>query len=221
MIPRWIVTRIKTSRGIATPGRDSMLNCDTGSLFHVELWPKLSWNLGLGSQFNVEFWPGIIIQRGILTRGYNSTWNSDPVYISSTRGIATQKKVSKFNSVIRIQQLRRVIIQRKIHWKLTPGRYSIGGGQNFILHRHWPAASIARVSCSSLFFPSDVLPFCVRNWGRRPFDSEGGWHFVEIKYSDLENAENNNLSSSVKKTNNLTLTFLQFGGLPMFPIYFC
>ena len=39
------------------------------------------------------------------------------------------KKVSKFNSVIKIQQLRRVIIQRKIHWKLTPGRYSIRGSK--------------------------------------------------------------------------------------------
>ena len=37
--------------------------------------------------------------------------------------------------------------------------------------------------------------------GGRPFDSEGG----------LENAENN-LSSSVKEINNLTLSFLQFGG---------
>ena len=43
----------------------------------------------LGSQFNVEFWPGVIIQRGILSRGHNSTWIFDP----STRGIATQEGV--------------------------------------------------------------------------------------------------------------------------------
>ena len=36
-----------------------------------------------------------------------------PVYISSTRGISTQEGVKKFNSVIKIQQLRRVTIQRK------------------------------------------------------------------------------------------------------------
>ena len=51
----------------------------------------------------MEFWPGVIIQRGFLTRGQNSTWNFDPgsqfnvefwpVYISSTRGIATQNGV--------------------------------------------------------------------------------------------------------------------------------
>ena len=37
-------------------------------------------------------------------------------------------KVSKFNGAIKIQQLGRVIIQRKIHWIVTPGRYSMGGG---------------------------------------------------------------------------------------------
>ena len=88
MIPRWIVT----------PGLDNTLNCD----------PELNCDLGLGSQFNVEFWPGVIIQRWILTRGHNSTLNVDPesqfnvefwpVYISSTRGIATQEGV-------KIQQL--------------------------------------------------------------------------------------------------------------------
>ena len=62
--------------------------------------------------------------------------------------------------------------------------------------------------------------------GGRPFDSEGGggWHFVEINILTLKMLKINNLSSSVKKTNNLTLTFLQFGGgggLQIFPIYFC
>ena len=56
-----------------TPSHKSTFNCE----------------MRLGSQFNVEFWPGVIIQRGILTRGHNSTWISDP----STRGIATQEGV--------------------------------------------------------------------------------------------------------------------------------
>ena len=37
----------------------------------------------------MEFWPGVIIQRGILSRGHNSTWISYP----STRGIATKEGV--------------------------------------------------------------------------------------------------------------------------------
>ena len=121
MIPRWIVTRFLIQRWIVTPGLDCTLTCD----------PTLKYDLGLGSQFNVEFWPGVIIQRGILTRGHNSTWNSDP----STYLLPVElrlKNVSKFNSVIKIQQLRRVIIQRKIHWILTPGRYSIGGSKFYL-----------------------------------------------------------------------------------------
>ena len=93
MILRWIVTRIKISRWIVTAGHDSTLNCDPGSWFHVEFWPQ------------VKLWSGIgiTIQCGILTRGHKSTWNFDPVsqfnvefwpvYISSTRGIATQEGV--------------------------------------------------------------------------------------------------------------------------------
>ena len=157
IIQRWIVTPGHNSTLNCDPGHDSTLNCgpdqdftlnyDPGSWFHVELWPrvmiprwivtpgldstlncdtKLNCDLGFGSKFNVEFWPGVIIQREIWTRGHNSTWNSDP----STYLLPVEfrlKKVSKFNSVINIQQLRRVIIQRKIHWILTPGRYSIGG----------------------------------------------------------------------------------------------
>ena len=127
MIPRWIVTRFNISRWIVTLGHHSTLNCDPGSLFHVKLWPNLNFDPGFGSQFNVEFWPGVILQRGFLTRGHNSTWNSDPrIYLLPVE--LRLKKVSEFNSVIKIQQLRRVIIQRKIHWILTPGRYSIGGG---------------------------------------------------------------------------------------------
>ena len=129
------------------PDQDFTLHCNPGSWFHVELWPrfliqrwivtpglnstltcdpKSNYDLGLGSQFNVEFWPGVIIKRGILNQGHNSTWNSDP----STYLLPMElrlKNVSKFNSVIKIQQLRRVIIQQKIHWILTPGWYSIGG----------------------------------------------------------------------------------------------
>ena len=146
IIPRWIVTRVKIPRWNMTPAHNSTLNCDPGSWFNVEVRPQVSiqrWivtpshdstlncHLVLGSQFNVEFWPRVIIQRGILTRGYNSTWNSDP----STYLLPVElrlMKVSKFNSVIIIQQLRRVTIQRKIHWILTPGRYSIGGSKFYL-----------------------------------------------------------------------------------------
>ena len=136
MIPRWILTL----------GHDSTLNTDPGSWFHVELWPQVlilrwivtrgrdhisTWNSDPGSQFNVEFWPGVTIQRGIFTRGHNSTWNSDP----STYLLPVElrlNKVSKFNGAIKIQQLGRVIIQRKIHWIVTPGQYSIGGSKFYL-----------------------------------------------------------------------------------------
>ena len=50
-----------------TPCQNSTLNCDPnpGSQFNVESC--------LGSKFNVELGPGVIIQRGIKTRGHNST----------------------------------------------------------------------------------------------------------------------------------------------------
>ena len=77
LIPRWS----------KTPGLNSTLNCDPESWFNFKLSPCI----------------GITIQRGILTKGHNSTWNFDPglqfnvkfwpVYISSTRGIATQEGV--------------------------------------------------------------------------------------------------------------------------------
>ena len=79
--------QVSIQRWIVTPSHDSTLN------YHLVLW----------SQFNVEIWPRVIIQRGIPTQGHNSTWNFDPglqfnvefwpVYISSTRGIATQEGV--------------------------------------------------------------------------------------------------------------------------------
>ena len=141
-------------RGIVTPGHNSTLKCDPGSRFHVELLPgprfhveKLPrvliphWNMTLGlnstlncdpeSWLNVELWPGlgVTIQCGFLTRGHNST----STYLLPVE--LRLKMVSKFNSVIKIQQLRRVTIQRKIHWILTPGRYSIGGVK-ILSYRH-------------------------------------------------------------------------------------
>ena len=45
------------------------------------------------------------------------------------------------------------------------------------------------------------------------FDSEGGggWHFFEINILVLKKLKINNLSSSGKKLNNLTFTFLELG----------
>ena len=133
MIPRWIVTRIiyftlklgpwvMIPRWIVTPCLDST----------YELWPR------------VKLWPWvrITIQCGILTRGHNSTLNFDPD-VTIQRGILTRphifypwncdsRRCQNSSSVIKIQQLRRVIIQRKIHWILTPGRYSIGGSKFYL-----------------------------------------------------------------------------------------
>ena len=60
-IPHWIVTRFKIPRLIMTPGQNSTLNSDSN--------PR--------SKFHVESWFGVTFQRGIKTRGYNSTWNHD------------------------------------------------------------------------------------------------------------------------------------------------
>ena len=157
MIPRWIVTPGHNSTlncgpgswshvEFLTPGHDSTLHFDPGSEFHFELWPRVMiprWimtsgpNFTLncdprsGSHFNVKFWSRVTIQRGILTQGHNSTWNSDP----STYLLPVElrlNKVSKFNGAIKIQQLGRVIIQRKIHWIVTPGRYSMGGSKFYL-----------------------------------------------------------------------------------------
>ena len=64
---------VRNPRWIVTPGQNSTLNCDPGSKFHVELWPRariphwivirischnLTLNHDSGSQFNVEFRPG-------------------------------------------------------------------------------------------------------------------------------------------------------------------
>ena len=98
-----------------------------------------------GSRFHVTLLLRVIVPRWTVTRvkidlGHNSTlncqpgsystWNSDP----STYLPVELLKVSKFNSVLKIQQLRSVIIQRKIPWMLTLWLY-ITEGSNFILHR--------------------------------------------------------------------------------------
>ena len=234
------MTRGPNSTWNLDSGHNSTWNHDPGSQFNVELWPGVTIQRGIitpgqnftlyydpghsstlncdpnpGSQLNVEPWLGVKIQRWIRTWGHNSTWNKDP-----------GSQFNRGQNFIR----RRVVIQWppvsggrnstwKIRWILSTARWiktprvEIQWGQNSILHRHWPAASIARVSCSSLFSPSDVLPFCVRNWGTTIwFWGGGGWHFVEINILTLKMLKINNLSSSVKKTNNLTLTFLQLGG---------
>ena len=141
IIKRWIVTSGHNSTLKCDPGHDSTLNCDPRSWFHVELWPQvwsprwigtpnhnstLNCDLRLGSQFNVEFWPGIIIQYGILTWGpqFNvEFWPSTYLLPVELR----LKKVSKFNSAIKIQQLRRVE-----YWPWVSFQWR---GQNFILHR--------------------------------------------------------------------------------------
>ena len=55
----------------------------------------------------------------------------------------------------------------------------------------------------------------------RPFDSEGGGGLALFghKYSDLENAGINNLSSSGRRINNLTLTCQNWGGSANFSIF--
>ena len=72
-----------------------------------------------------------LIPNRIVTMGHDSTLNSDP----STYLLPVElrlNKVSKFNGAIKIQQLGRVIIQRKIHWIVTPGRYSMGGSKFYL-----------------------------------------------------------------------------------------
>ena len=107
--------------------------------------------------------------------------------------------------------------------KMTGGRFSMGvvirrytgTGQRLALHMFLVRRSFPQVTYFHFAYAI----------GGRPYDSEGGgggWHFVEINILTLKMLKINNLSSSVKETNNLTLTFLQFGGgLPIFPIYFC
>ena len=164
MIPRWILT----------PGHDSTLNFDPGSEFHVELWPRvmtprwimtsgpyftLNCDPRSGSHLNVKFWSRVTIQRGILTRGHNSTWNSDPsTYLPPVE--LRLNKVSKFNGAIKIQQLGRVIIQRKIHWIVTPGQYSMGGSKFYLTP---PGASVFHKHISGFFFVFFIFAFHFEN----------------------------------------------------------
>ena len=88
--------RVKTPRWIMTPDKNFKLNCDPnprsqlpiGSQFNLESRPGVtiqcenmtrgsqfnvkSWT---GSEFNVKLWPEVKIQRWVMTRGHNSTWN--------------------------------------------------------------------------------------------------------------------------------------------------
>ena len=146
--------RVIIARPNVTPGHNSTLNCDPGrdctlkfypgSIFHVELWPQVliqRWlmtpihdstlNCNPDSWFNVKLWPGIgiKIQRGILTRLHIFyPWNCD------------SRRCQNINSVIKIQQIRRVTIQREIHWILTPGRYSMRGSKFYLT----PASIMSR-----------------------------------------------------------------------------
>ena len=112
---RGILTRVTIQRGIMTrghiltwnsdPGHNSTWNYDPGSKFHVELWPgsefhiklwslsrghNLTLNHDSGSKFNVELIPRVLIQRGIKTRGHNSTG----VQILSVGGVVIQWPLS-------------------------------------------------------------------------------------------------------------------------------
>ena len=44
---------------------------------------NLKLNHDSGSQLSVELRPGVLLQRGIKTRGHNSTWNLDPDHNST------------------------------------------------------------------------------------------------------------------------------------------
>ena len=66
----------------------------------------------MGSQFNVESRPGITIQRGIMTRGHNSTWNLDPGHNSTWN----HDPGSQFN----VELWTGVTIQRGV---MTPGQF--------------------------------------------------------------------------------------------------
>ena len=112
-----------------------------------------------------------LIPNRIVTMGHDSTLNSDP----STYLLPVElrlNKVSKINGAIKIQQLGRVIIQRKIHWIVTPGRYSMGGGgQNFILHRRRRPQSDTSYATVTLHKPTVTGQWLAILWkiGRRRY----------------------------------------------------
>ena len=89
-----------------TPGQNSTLNCDPNPRSHFDF----------ASQFNVESRPGVTIQRGIMTRDHNSTWNLYPGHNSTWN----HDPGSQFN----VELWPGVIIQCGI---MTPG-------QNFTLN---------------------------------------------------------------------------------------
>ena len=144
LFPRWIMI----------PSHDFTINC----------YPVSE------SQFSVDFWPLVTIQRGIPTWIHNSmwnfagsisTWNSDPsAYLLPVE--LQFKKVSKFNSVLKIQQVKRVIIQQKIHWILTPVIGVQWGIHNFIfyflIHRHLVKSVLNGCLYFVPFFKSDCSP---------------------------------------------------------------
>ena len=70
------------------------------------------------SWFQDKVWPGVgvTIQHGILTKdSYSMCTSNSSIYDYLLPVELRIKKVSKSNSLLKIQQLRRVIIQRNIH----------------------------------------------------------------------------------------------------------
>ena len=111
----------RASKSDPRPGHDYTLNFDPGSRFQVELWPRTRIN-------PVHNWTvtRVIFQRGILTRLQTQ--------IPFTRWIVTHEgvKIQQHAQQLNIQQPRRVIIQRKIHWILTRGRNSMEGSKIYL-----------------------------------------------------------------------------------------
>ena len=127
-----------------------------GSRLHVELWPRVMTQRWIASRVliphwivpQVKLWPwiAITIQWGILTRGSSFL----PVYISSTRGIATQEGVT-------IQQRDQNLTAKKGHnstknpLNIGPGRYSIRGSKLYLtpeLPRNFPQNTTeSRIHC--------------------------------------------------------------------------
>ena len=115
-----------------------MWNQDPGSLFNVESWPGIKFQLGILTR--------VTIQRRIMTRGHISTWNYDPgskfhvefwprvtiphwivILIPGHNSMLNHHSGSKFN----VEPRPGVIIQC---WIKT-WRSQFNGGQNFIRRR--------------------------------------------------------------------------------------
>ena len=126
MIQRTIVTPGHDARLNCVQGHDSTLNntskqfrvncdpgsrCDPGSLFNVELWPCQKLNVNRGIHVFQRFVTRVIFQSDILTNIHIYLWNCDLWRCQ--------------HSVLKMQQSRRVIIQRKIHWILTPCSFNV------------------------------------------------------------------------------------------------